>query len=126
MTGSLQVEETSAYCTVNLRASASNYQLSNMKRPARDSNLRPQRLEERTLTATPLNPLSESLETTRYCVTTILLLTLVAISELFVFRKVTPFLALLILPVLSSLWPLGSYFCLCFVFTTRALTPVVL
>ena len=26
-TGSLQVEETSAYCTVNHRASASNYQL---------------------------------------------------------------------------------------------------
>ena len=37
-TGSLQVEETSAYCTVNHRASASNYQLSNMKRPARDLN----------------------------------------------------------------------------------------
>ena len=34
----LQVEETSAYCTVNHWASASNYQLSNMKRPARDSN----------------------------------------------------------------------------------------
>ena len=34
--GSLQVEETSAYCIVNHRASASNYQLSNMKRPARD------------------------------------------------------------------------------------------
>ena len=33
-TGSLQVEETSAYCTVNHRASASNYQLSNMKHPA--------------------------------------------------------------------------------------------
>ena len=33
-TGSLQVEETSAYCTVNHRASASNYQLSHMKRPA--------------------------------------------------------------------------------------------
>ena len=29
--GSLQVEETSAYCTANHRASASNYQLSNMK-----------------------------------------------------------------------------------------------
>ena len=48
-TGSLQVEETSAYCTVNHWASASNNQLSNMKRPARDSNWRPQRLEERTL-----------------------------------------------------------------------------
>ena len=32
--GSLQVEETSAYCTVNHQASASNYQLSNMKHPA--------------------------------------------------------------------------------------------
>ena len=47
--GSLQVEETSWYCTVNHRASASNYQLSNMKRPARDSNQRPQRLEACTL-----------------------------------------------------------------------------
>ena len=56
-TGSLQVEETSAYCTVNHRASASNYQLSNMKRPARDSNRRPQRLEARTVTATPPSPL---------------------------------------------------------------------
>ena len=32
-TGSLQVEETSAYCTVNHRESASNYQLSNLKGP---------------------------------------------------------------------------------------------
>ena len=56
-TGSLQVEETSAYCTVNHRASASNYQLSNMKHPARDSNRQPQRLEARTLTATPPSPL---------------------------------------------------------------------
>ena len=53
-TGSLQVEE-----TVNHRASASNYQLFNMKRPAQDSNRRPQRLEERTLTATPLSPLGQ-------------------------------------------------------------------
>ena len=52
----LQVEEISAYCTVNHRASASNYQLSNMKRPARDSNRRPQRLEVRTLTTTPPSP----------------------------------------------------------------------
>ena len=52
--GSLQVEE-----TVNHRASASNYQLFNMKRPAQDSNRRPQRLEERTLTATPLSPLGQ-------------------------------------------------------------------
>ena len=49
-TGSLQVEETSAYWTVNQRASASNYQLFNMKRPARDSNRRPQRL------SSPLEP----------------------------------------------------------------------
>ena len=56
VTGSLQVEETSAYCTVNHRAWASNYQLSNMKRPARDSNRQPQRLEARTLTATPPSP----------------------------------------------------------------------
>ena len=55
--GSLQMEETSAYCTVNQRASAGNYQLSTIKRPAPDSNRRPQRLEARTLTATPPNPL---------------------------------------------------------------------
>ena len=55
-TGSLQVEEISAHCTVNYRASASNYQLSNMKGPARDSNRRPQRLEARTITATPPSP----------------------------------------------------------------------
>ena len=54
--GSSQVEETSAYCTVNHRASASNYQLSNMKRPARDSNRWPQKLVMRTLTATPPSP----------------------------------------------------------------------
>ena len=62
VTGSLQVEETSAYCTVNHRASASNYQLSNMKRPARDSNRQPQRLEARTLTATPPSPHITSLK----------------------------------------------------------------
>ena len=55
-TGSLPVEETSAYCTVNHRASASNYQLSNMKGLARDSNRQPQRLEARTLTSTPPSP----------------------------------------------------------------------
>ena len=33
-TGSLQVEETNAYCTVKHRALASNYHLSNMKRLA--------------------------------------------------------------------------------------------
>ena len=38
--GSLQVEETSAYCTVNHRASASNYQHSNMKRLAQTGGLR--------------------------------------------------------------------------------------
>ena len=47
MTGSLQVEETSAYCTGNHRALASNYQLSKMKRPVRDSNQWNQRLESR-------------------------------------------------------------------------------
>ena len=51
-TGSLQVEETS----VNHWASESNYQLSNMKRPAQDSNRRSQRLEARTLTTTPPSP----------------------------------------------------------------------
>ena len=45
-----------AYCTLNHRASASSYQLSNMKDPARDSNRRPQWLEARTLTATPPSP----------------------------------------------------------------------
>ena len=60
LTGSLQVGETSAYCTVNHLASSSNYQLSNMKRPTRDSNQRPQRLEARTLTATPPCPLTLS------------------------------------------------------------------
>ena len=49
----LQVGEISAYCTVNHRASASNYQLSNMKCPAQDSNRQPQRLEARTLTTEP-------------------------------------------------------------------------
>ena len=56
MTGSLQVEETSAYCSVNHRASASNYQVSNMKCPAQDSNQRPQGLEARTLTVTLPRP----------------------------------------------------------------------
>ena len=48
----------SRFYIVNSQASASNYQLSNMKRPARDSNRRPQGLEASTLTATPLSPLS--------------------------------------------------------------------
>ena len=63
----LQVEETSAYCTVNHRALASNYQLSNMKRPARDSKRRPQRLEARTLTATSgwtIRPMFTQVQTT--------------------------------------------------------------
>ena len=62
-TGSLQVEETSAYAYKSIthternhRASASNYQLSNMKSPAQDSNRQPQRLEARTLTAKPPSP----------------------------------------------------------------------
>ena len=59
-TGSLQLEETSAYCTVNHRASASNYQLYNMKRPVRDLNRQPQSLEARTLTTTPPSPHEES------------------------------------------------------------------
>ena len=58
-TVSLQVEETNAYSTVNHHASASNYQLSNMKPPARDLNRQPQRLEAKTLTATPPSPLKE-------------------------------------------------------------------
>ena len=56
------MEEISAYCTVNHRASASNYQLSNMKRPAQDSNQRPQRLEARTLTTTPPSSLHIDLQ----------------------------------------------------------------
>ena len=43
------MEETSACCTVNHWALASNYQLSNTKRPAQDSNRRPKRLEVKTL-----------------------------------------------------------------------------
>ena len=61
-TDSIRMEEPvhtswSRFCTVNHRASASNYQLSNMKRPAGYSNRRPQRLEASTLTATPPSPL---------------------------------------------------------------------
>ena len=59
--GSLQVEEPlytswSSFCTVNCRGSASNYQLSNMKHPGRDSNWRPQRLRASTLTPTSPSP----------------------------------------------------------------------
>ena len=59
--GSLWLEEPvhtsqSRFCTVNHRASASNYQIYNMKGPARDSNQRPQRLEASTLTITPPSP----------------------------------------------------------------------
>ena len=64
-TVSLQVEETNAYGTVNHQASANNYQLSNMKCPARDSNRRPQRLEAKTLTATPMSPLKETQDVLR-------------------------------------------------------------
>ena len=46
--------------TVNHRASASNYQLSNIKHPARDSNQRTQRLEARTLTTTTPSPLNKA------------------------------------------------------------------
>ena len=61
-TGSLWVEEPvhtswSGFCTVNHRVLVSNYQLSNMKRPDRDWNRRPQRLEASTLTTTPPSPL---------------------------------------------------------------------
>ena len=62
MTCSLQREETSEYCTVNHQASASNYQLSNMKCLAQDSNWRPQRFEGRTLTTTPPRPPDQRLE----------------------------------------------------------------
>ena len=48
----------STFCTVNHRASASNYKLSNMKCPGRDSNRQPQRLKVCTRTATPPNPLT--------------------------------------------------------------------
>ena len=52
--GPLWVEEPvhtswSTFCTVNHRALVSNYQLSNMKCPGRDSNRRPQRLKTSTL-----------------------------------------------------------------------------
>ena len=61
-TGSLQVEKTSAYCTVNHWASGISYQLSNMKHPAQDSNWWPQSLEARSLTATPPSPLDDGQE----------------------------------------------------------------
>ena len=59
--GSLWVEEPvhttwSRFCTVNHRASASNYQLSNMKYPGRDSKRQPQRFKASTLTATSPSP----------------------------------------------------------------------
>ena len=46
----------SRFCTVNHRASASNYQLSNTKNPGQDSNWQRQRLKVSTLTATPPSP----------------------------------------------------------------------
>ena len=56
--GRMQVEEPvhtswSRFCTVNHRASACNYQLSNMKCPGRDLNQQPQWLKADTLTTTP-------------------------------------------------------------------------
>ena len=60
---SLLVEEPvhtrwSRFCTVNHWAFASNYQLSNMKRPGQDSNRQPQRLKASTncYTTEPPNP----------------------------------------------------------------------
>ena len=60
--GSLQVEAPvhttwSRFCTVNHRALASNYQLSNIKHLGRDSTSRPHRLKASTLTPTPPSPL---------------------------------------------------------------------
>ena len=57
-TGSLRLEEPvhtswSRFCTVNHRASASNYQVSNMKSPARDLNQQSQRLEVSSPLSTP-------------------------------------------------------------------------
>ena len=59
--GSLRVEEPvhtswSIFYTVNHWASASNYQLSNMKWPSRDSNWRPKGFKASTLAATPPSP----------------------------------------------------------------------
>ena len=60
-TGSLQAKEPvhtslSRLYTVNHRAWASNYQLSNIKCLGQDSNQRSQRLKASTLTATSLSP----------------------------------------------------------------------
>ena len=60
--GYLWVEEPvhtswSRFCIVNHLALASNYKLSNMKCPGRDSNHQPQRLKASTLTSTSLSPL---------------------------------------------------------------------
>ena len=73
MTGSLCLEEPvhtswSIFCNVNHWASASNYQLSNMKRPGRDSNWRPQMLKVITVTTTlhhrvPRSPTQPSIYT---------------------------------------------------------------
>ena len=64
--GSLQVEELvhtswSRFWTINHRASTSNHQLSNMKRPGRDLNRRPQRLKASTLTSTYITEPGEPL-----------------------------------------------------------------
>ena len=65
-TGRLQVEETSAYCTLNHWASVSNCQLSNMKGPARDLNRQAQGLEAGTLTTTPPSPPPPHLPLTQF------------------------------------------------------------
>ena len=62
--GRLRVEEPvhiswSRFCTINHRASASNYQLSNMKYPVWDLNRLPPRLKASTLTAVPPSPHAE-------------------------------------------------------------------
>ena len=63
-TGSLWVDDLvhtswSRLCTVNHWASASNYQLSNMKCSGRDSNRQCQRLKASTLTATTTEPIGD-------------------------------------------------------------------
>ena len=57
--GSLQVEETSAYCTENHRASESNYQLSNMKRFEPAASEVGGENSNRYTTEPPINPVKE-------------------------------------------------------------------
>ena len=73
MMGSLWVEEPvdtswSRFCTVNHWASLSNFQLSNMRHPTRDSTWHPERLEVRTLTTTPPSPLNTVQTTSQHVV----------------------------------------------------------